>query len=93
VIPTFGHRRLAAAIPPFLMFEEEYMEKSRRVQTMYATGSAQEAWSIARSLRIDYVYVDAVERAAYGPVLEKFADEKYFSLAFQNAAASIYAVR
>ena len=93
VVPTFGHRRLAAAIPPFLMFEEEYMEKSRRVQTMYATGSAHEAWTIARSLRIDYVYVDAVERAAYGPALEKFAEEKYFSLAFQNAAASIYRVK
>jgi hypothetical protein len=93
VVPTFGHRRLAAAIPPFLMFEEEYMEKSRRVQTMYATGSAEEAWTIARSLRIDYVYVDAVERQAYGPALDKFADEKYFSLVFQNAAASIYAVK
>ena len=93
VVPTFGHRRLAAAIPPFLMFEDEYMEKSRRVQTMYATGSAHEAWSIARSLRIDFVYVDAVERQAYGPALDKFSEEQYFSLAFHNAAAAVYRVK
>ena len=93
VVPTFGHRRLAAAIPPFLMFEEEYMEKSRRVQTMYATGSAQEAWSIARALRIDFIYVDAGEREAYGSALDKFADEQYFSLAFHNAAVAVYRVK
>lgn len=93
VVPTFGHRRLAAAIPPFLMFEEEYMEKSRRVQAMYATGSAQEAWSIARSLRIDFIYVDAGERHAYGAALEKFADKQYFALAFHNPAVAVYRVK
>lgn len=93
VVPTFGHRRMAAAIPPFLIYQDEYMEKSGRVRAMYATAAAGEAWAVARSLRIDYIYIDDVERAAYGPALEKFNDSRYFTLEFHNRAASIYKVK
>ena len=93
VVPTFGQRRMAAAIPPFLIYQDEYMEKSERVRTLYSTANAHEAWSIARGLRIDYLYVDDVERAAYGGAVEKFNDNRYFTLEFHNRAVAIYKVK
>jgi uncharacterized membrane protein len=52
---------------------------------MYATASAQEAWDIARSLRIDYVWVDQVERKAYPAGVAKFdARTAAFAPAFKN---------
>ena len=93
VVPTFGQRRMAAGLPPFLLSVPEYREKSGQVQAMYATPDAKAAWTIAQHLRIDYVYVDAVEKAAYPAGLAKFDDPRYFEKAFHNDAATIYRVR
>jgi hypothetical protein len=93
VVPTFGHRRMAAGLPPFMMAVPEYQEKSMRVRDMYATTSAAEAAAIARSLRIDYIYLDAVERGAYPDGIGKFDDPRHFTPAFRNEAAAIYRVQ
>jgi uncharacterized membrane protein len=72
----------------------EYAEKAARVKTMYETANAQQASEIARSLRIDYVWVDRVERNAYPAGVAKFeAAPRFFAPAFQNAEVSIYQVR
>lgn len=93
VVPTFGQRRMAAGLPPFLLEVPEYREKSELVRTMYATPDASQAWAIAHGLRIDYIYIDAVERKAYPDGMEKFDDFRYFDQAFHNDEASIYRVR
>lgn len=93
VVPTFGERRMAAGLPPFLLNVPEYHEKSLLVRTMYSTADAREAWTIAQNLRIDYVYIDAVERSHYPGGVGKFDDPRYFERAFGNAAATIYRVR
>ena len=76
LIPSFAQRRMAAGLPISLLGGTapytEYADKSTLVRSMYATESADEAWSIARSLRIDYVWVDQVERKAYPGGLAKF---------------------
>lgn len=93
VVPMFGQRRMAAGLPPFLLNVPEYGEKSALVQKMYATPNPAEAHDIANRLGIDYVFIDAVERHAYGAGLDKFEDIRFFSPAFRNQAVAIYRVQ
>ena len=98
LIPSFAQRRMAAGQPISLLGGTtegtEYRDKSERVRTMYATNAAAEAWNIARSLRIDYVWVDQVERKAYPAGVSKFdASPQLFERAFKNAEVSIYRVQ
>jgi hypothetical protein len=93
VVPTFGQRRMAAGLPPFMLDVPEYHEKSETVRRIYATTDAEEAWSISHGLRIDYIYIDEVERAAYSGGLQKFSDVRYFEQAFRNREVMIYRVR
>ncbi len=98
LIPSFAQRRMAAGQPISLLGGTaggtEYAERSAHVKTMYATDRADEAWAIARSLRIDYVWVDKVERAAYPAGVAKFdAAPQRFAPAFKNGEVSIYRVQ
>lgn len=94
IIPSFAERREAAATPRTLVDDPEYHERSERVRSMYATGSAKEAWTIARDLRIDYIWIDQVERDAYPSGMGKFANApEYFARAFQNNEVTIYHVQ
>jgi uncharacterized membrane protein len=61
---------------------------------MYETPGAQQASEIARSLRIDFLWVDRVERSAYPPGVAKFdTAPQLFAPVFKNAEVSIYQVR
>jgi hypothetical protein len=97
LIPSFAQRRMAAGRPISLLGGtengSEYGERSLRVQRMYQTGSAKEAWELAHALRIDYVWVDRIERAAYPGGLAKFDEAAYFIPVFQNAEVRIYRIR
>src|SRR5206468_1180298 len=91
LIPSFAERRMAAGIPRTLVDDPEYHARSERVRQMYETDAASDAWKIARSLRIDYVWVDEVERAAYPGGIAKFnRAPEYFAPAYQNSAVAIY---
>jgi hypothetical protein len=99
LIPSFAQRRMAAGQPISLLggtetSGTEYADKSVRVRTMYDTPNARQAWDIARGLRIDYVWVDQVERKAYPTGVAKFdTAPQLFAPAFKNAEVSIYQVR
>lgn len=97
LIPSFAHRRMAAGRPISLLGGtdngSEYGERSMRVKRMYETSSAQEAWDIARALRIEFVWIDRVERTAYPAGMGKFDDTSRFIPVFQNAEVRIYRVR
>ena len=98
LIPSLAQRRMAAGRPISLLGGttpgSEYAEKSAQVKTMYATGSASEAHDVASSLRIDYVWIDRVERAAYPTGVAKFdRAPSLFAPVFKNAEVSIYRVR
>jgi uncharacterized membrane protein len=72
----------------------EYAEKAARVRIMYDTPTAQQAWDIAKSLRIGYVWVDAVERHAYPAGVAKFdGAPRFFAPAFKNGEVAIYRVQ
>lgn len=92
-IPSFAERRMAAGIPISLMRVPEYGERSTLVKSMYESPNARDAWSIARKLRIDYLYVDAVDREAYPNVSKFDAAPDLFTPVFASGAAAVYQVR
>jgi uncharacterized membrane protein len=92
IIPSFGERRMAASLPRTLVDLPEYHERSARVHELFATADPRRAWDLAHALHIDYVYVDAVERAAYPDGVKKFEDTPLFARAFQNGKVTIYRV-
>jgi hypothetical protein len=98
LIPSFAERRMAAGQPISLLGGtsrgSEYLERSARVRTMYATTDARQAWEIGRALRIDYFWVDGVERAAYGPGVAKFDGRpELFTPVFRSGDVRIYRLR
>jgi hypothetical protein len=94
LIPSFAGRRMAAGLPISLLPTPEYAERSERVRALFATANGDEAHAIARKLRLDYLYVDRDDRAAYPDGTRKF-DERpaLFERVFQNAEVAVYRLR
>jgi hypothetical protein len=94
LIPSFAQRRMAAGLPISLVMTSEYQRRAQRVRELYGTGDARHAWEIARDMGIDYLYVDKVERGAFGDeAMRKFdTNPQYFRPMFQQADVAIYAV-
>ena len=94
LIPSFAERRMSAGLPRTLVDDPEYHARSERVRVMYATLDAREAWTIARFLRVNYIWVDEVERAAYPAGVKKFDQApQYFAPAYRNEEVVIYRVQ
>lgn len=98
LIPSFAQRRMSAGQPISLLGGiadgSEYAVKSMRVKAMYETGDARQAWETARVLRIDYIWVDGTERAAYPAGVAKFdGAPEFFAPAFKNADVTIFHVQ
>lgn len=94
LIPTFAQRRMAAGQPISLMRMPAYDEASQQADAMYRTGDAAEAWRLARRLGIGYIYLDAVERQAFGAAaMDKFRDSRYFTPVFWKADAEVIQVK
>lgn len=94
LIPTFAGRRMAAGQPISLLPIPEYRERSEQVRIIFATSSAPEATAIAHRLRIDYLYVDGEDAAAYPEGTRKFDEHPdRFERVFVNDEVRIYRVQ
>jgi hypothetical protein len=98
LIPSFAERRMAAGRPISLLGGtsdgSEYAERTAKVRQLYESPDARLAHDIARSLRIDYLWVDRVERSAYPQGTTKFdAAPQFFSPVFRSGDVVIYRVR
>jgi len=94
LLPTFAERRMAAGKPISLLASPEYEQRSGEADAMFKTDAAAEAWRLARALRLDYVFVDHVERQAFGEAaIAKFYDQRFFTPVFSQGAAAVFAVR
>jgi hypothetical protein len=94
LIPSFGERRMAAGLPISLLPTPEYQRLSEEVRAIYATPDAANASQRAHHLRIDYLYLDATDRAAYPAGVRKFlSPTPYFMVAFDNGEAAVIRVR
>jgi hypothetical protein len=91
-IPSFAERRMAGGLPISLLNIPEYADRSDRIRTMYSTSNPGEAENIARSLRIDYVYIDEVERRAYANGI-RFEGSPGFEKVFEDGPVAVYRVR
>lgn len=91
-IPSFAERRMAGGLPISLLNVPEYAERSDRIREMYAARNASEAADLARKLRIDYVYVDEVERRVY-PGGIQFDGSPVFEKVFDDPPVAVYRVR
>jgi hypothetical protein len=92
LIPSFAGRRMAAGLPISLLPLPEYRERSERVRTLFATENVEEAADIARRLRLDYLYVDREDDAAYPGVRKFDAHPDRFTRVFANDQVRIYKV-
>jgi len=93
LIPSFAERRMAAGLPISLLNVPAYAATSGQVRGIFAGADAGVAHDLAKTLGIDYLYVDRTERAAY-PAVSKFDEHpEHFSVAFKNAEVSLYRLR
>jgi len=95
LIPTFAERRMAAGLPISLVSKPAYDTGSRRVRSLFGTPNVHEACALARRMRLDYLYVDAGDRALFGDAAVSKFDEGggCFSRVFRNEDVSVYGVR
>jgi hypothetical protein len=94
LIPTFAERRMAAGQPISLLRMPAYDEASQVADGMFRTPDAAEAARLARQLELDFVYVDEVERNAFGEAAAgKFRDTRFFDEVFTSGSAAVYEVR
>jgi hypothetical protein len=94
LIPSFAGRRMAAGLPISLLPVPEYQEKSAHVRTLFATANVDEARSIAHRLRLDYLYVDRDDLAAYPEGTRKLDEHPdAFERVYTNDEVRIYRVR
>ena len=94
LIPTFAGRRMAAGLPISLLPLPEYDERSSMVRTLFATADLDEASRIAYRLRIDYLYVELEDIAAYGEGVAKFAENPdRFERVFSNDEVRVYRIK
>ena len=83
LIPSFAGRRMAAGLPISLLPLPDYPERSEQVEAVFETADAGEASALAQRLRIDYLYVDQDDLAAYPPGTAKFdANPRHFERVF-----------
>jgi hypothetical protein len=94
LIPSFAQRRMAAGLPISLLPMPEYASRSELVRSIFTSSSADEAYATARSLNIDYLWVDGTDRRAYPDGVARLAgDPTGFAPVFRNAEVTVYAVR
>lgn len=93
LIPSFAGRRMAAGNPISLLPIPEYTERSAIVQRIFETDDAKDAFARARRLRLDYIYVDQDDLAAYPSGTQKFdRHPEFFERVFANGSVRIYRV-
>jgi uncharacterized membrane protein len=95
LIPTFARRRMWAGLPISLLADDEYRVRSRRIREAFGTTDPEQAWHIFKQAKVQYVYLDDVERLAFPPAaLAKFDHApNRFVPAFRNQEVVIYRVQ
>ena len=94
LIPTFAERRMAAGQPISLLRMREYDERSALADGLFRTADAREASRAALALHADFIFIDVVERQAFGEAAaSKFRDNQYFTEVFSQGGAAVFRVR
>ena len=93
-IPTFAGRRMATAIPISLLPRPIYEQRSTEVRSIFEMRDADAAHQTARRLRIDYLWVDALDRQVYPEGTRRLGEAVgFFDPVFDNGEVQVYYVR
>jgi hypothetical protein len=93
LIPTFAERRMASGNALPLLARPIYDERNNQIRSVFASADPRAAWQEARTLGIDYLYVDDTERTVYPQVSKFDAAPEFFQPVFRNGEARVYALR
>ena len=78
---------MAAGDPISLLPIPEYKERSGTVKRIFETDDTKEGYTLARRLRLDYIYVDQDDLRAYPSGTQKFdAHPELFERVFANGS-------
>jgi uncharacterized membrane protein len=92
-MPAFGERRTVAAMPISMIPLRKYVDASAKVQDFFMQTEASSAYTLACSLKLQYVYLGPAEQKKY-PGLAQALDgaPHWFRPVFRNGAVAIYRV-
>ena len=93
LVPTFAERRMAGGLPISLMEVPAYRATSDLVRAMFAAKTPAEASAIAHQLRINYIYVDGLDRQAFGSVSVFDRAPELFPPVFRRGPVAVYLVQ
>ncbi|MEO5894712.1 MAG: hypothetical protein ABIS06_03320 [Vicinamibacterales bacterium] len=93
LIPSLAERRMAAGMPISLLRVPAYETRSLDVKEAYTTANVEHALGILHRLRINYLYVDGKDRAAYLGTAKFDANPVMFEPAFRVGSVAVYRVR
>jgi hypothetical protein len=91
-VPSFAGRRMAAGMPIALLEDARHTRLAGVVGALFSTPDGEEAWKVARDLKIDYLYVGRAERERFPAGLAKFDTSARFLVVYRNPAVAVYAV-
>lgn len=72
--------------------QEEIRKRLEDVNSIYSTGSKKKALELMNKYKVSYVYIGQLERQMYDIRTDKFEDETYFELVYQDSV-QIYKVK
>ena len=94
LLPSFALRRVGAAVVVPLLMDADNDRRLATARAMYESEDGEQAWSLARQLKIDYVYVDGWERSHFPGGVAKFdAARNRFELVFRRGDVAVYRVK
>jgi hypothetical protein len=93
VIPSFAGRRMAAGEPISLLPDAEYERRSQQVHHALTAAPAVEIHSLARTLGIEFFWLDHDDHATAAATMRRFADRPdLFTPVFAAGDVHIYRV-
>ncbi|PYR52043.1 MAG: hypothetical protein DMF89_04135 [Acidobacteria bacterium] len=92
-MPAFGERRTVAAMPISMIPLQKYVDASAKVQAFFTQSEASNAYALACSLKLQYVYLGPAEQKKYPRLLTTLdGAPHWFRPVFRNEAVAIYRV-
>jgi hypothetical protein len=93
LIPALGQRRLAVGFPIFLLDNQKYRRRERRLRPIFTSADAEEAHRLATDAGIEYLIIGTQEMAVRGEHLRKLWEAPgLFKEVFSNQEATVFQV-
>jgi hypothetical protein len=93
LIPALAERRMAVGFPIFLLDNQKYRRRERRLRPIFVSPDVREAHRLAVEAGIDYLIIGSREVAVRGDRVRKLWEApRLFRVAYSNDAATVFEV-